>query len=184
MPCVYRHIRLDKNEPFYIGIGLSEKRAYEKIKRNQFWHNIVTKTDYEVEILFNDISWEFAKNKEKEFINLYGRCDLNKGTLCNLTDGGDGTMNRKHTQETKLKMSKSRKGKLKSTEWKNKISESHKGMTITESTRQKLIDSHKGKTIPQEQKDKIRNALKNRYFSPEHREKISVALKNRKKSTK
>jgi hypothetical protein len=184
MPCVYRHIRLDKNEPFYIGIGKTEKRAYETIKRNKYWSNIVNNTKYEIEILFNDITWEMAKDKEREFIKLYGRCDINNGILCNLTDGGDGTINRKHTQETKLKMSKSRVGILKSEEWKSKIAESHKGMVITESTRQKLIDSHKGKTMPQEQKDKIRLSLKNRYFSPEHREKISIALKNRKKTTK
>ena len=30
MAIVYRHIRLDKNEVFYIGIGKTEKRAYEK----------------------------------------------------------------------------------------------------------------------------------------------------------
>lgn len=181
MAYVYRHIRLDKNEPFYIGIGKTEKRAYETIKRNDYWHNITKLTKYEVEIIFDDISWEEAKIKEKEFINLYGRSDLNKGTLCNLTDGGDGSYNRKHTEETKAKMSQSRKGKLKSEEWKKKISESHKGMQITEETRQKLIDSHKGKKLSLEQRIKIGQAHKNRYFSPEHREKISQALKNRKK---
>ena len=29
MAVVYRHIRLDKNEPFYIGIGEKENRAYK-----------------------------------------------------------------------------------------------------------------------------------------------------------
>lgn len=35
MPHIYRHIRLDKNEPFYVGIGLDDipKRAYETKKR-------------------------------------------------------------------------------------------------------------------------------------------------------
>ena len=61
---VYRHIRLDKNEPFYIGIGKTEKRAYEKIKRNQFWQNVIAKTDYDVEILFDNLSWEDAGEKE------------------------------------------------------------------------------------------------------------------------
>jgi hypothetical protein len=34
MAYLYRHIRLDKNEPFYIGIGSDKqyKRAYNKIK--------------------------------------------------------------------------------------------------------------------------------------------------------
>lgn len=45
MAYVYRHIRLDKNQPFYIGIGVDEggnyKRAYNFIKRNNYWKNVV-----------------------------------------------------------------------------------------------------------------------------------------------
>lgn len=182
MAYVYRHIRLDNNEPFYIGIGKlpNYKRAYQTIKRNPFWHNIVAKTDYEIEIIFDEISWEEAEKKEIEFIALYGRKDLDTGTLVNLTNGGDGSLKRAHTEESKLKMSKSRKGVPKSEEWKRKIAEAHIGRKITEETRQKLIDSHKGKKLSQEQKDKIGLAHKNRYFSPEHRQKISQALKNKK----
>lgn len=32
----------------------------------------------------------FIKEREQEFIKMYGRKDLNTGTLCNMTDGGDG----------------------------------------------------------------------------------------------
>lgn len=41
MAYVYRHIRLDKNEPFYIGIGSDNKysRAKQKTGRNDRWHN-------------------------------------------------------------------------------------------------------------------------------------------------
>jgi hypothetical protein len=94
MAYVYRHIRLDKNQPFYIGISNNSKywRANQKSQRNRIWKRIVSKTDYEVEILFDNISYEFAKEKEKEFIALYGRIDNNTGILANLTDGGDGTL--------------------------------------------------------------------------------------------
>ena len=37
MKVLYRHIRLDKNEPFYIGIG-NIKRAYNKSERNDIWN--------------------------------------------------------------------------------------------------------------------------------------------------
>jgi hypothetical protein len=54
MAYLYRHIRLDKNEPFYIGIGYNinkkYKRAHEVINRNQYWKNITSKTQYKVEI--------------------------------------------------------------------------------------------------------------------------------------
>ena len=72
MYVVYRHIRLDKNQPFYIGIG-NEKGAYSKHGRSNFWKRIVEKTDYEVEILFENLTSEQAKEKEIEFIKLYGR---------------------------------------------------------------------------------------------------------------
>ena len=35
---------------------------------------------------------------------MYGRKNLNEGTLCNLTDGGTGGLGLKHTNESKLKM--------------------------------------------------------------------------------
>ena len=92
MAYVYRHIRLDKNQPFYIGIGKDEsyKRAYDKTRRNNFWRNVVSKTDYCVEIIMDGLTWEQACEKEKEFISLYGRKDLQTGTLVNLTEGGEG----------------------------------------------------------------------------------------------
>jgi hypothetical protein len=85
MAYVYRHIRHDKNEPFYIGIGsdMTNKRANERARRSKFWKKIIAKTDYEVEILFDDISFEEAKVKEIEFIKwkerfkywLFGKLD-------------------------------------------------------------------------------------------------------------
>ena len=110
MAVLYRHIRLDKNEPFYIGIGLTEKRAYSKKSRNRHWHNIV-KQGYIVEIMLYNLTWEEACDKEKEFIALYGRLDTGTGSLCNWTDGGEGSLNYKHSEESKQKISKSKKGK-------------------------------------------------------------------------
>lgn len=111
MAYVYRHIRLDKNEPFYIGIGSDfiYKRANEKARRSNLWKKIIAKTDYDIEILFDDITYDEAKIKEIEFIKLYGRIDIGNGTLTNLTDGGDGSMN--PSKEARLKMSKAHKGR-------------------------------------------------------------------------
>lgn len=96
MAYVYRHIRHDKNQPFYIGIGSDNnyKRAYQKskTKRSKHWHSIA-KNGYDVEIIIDGISWEQACEKEKEFIKLYGRSDINTGILCNHTSGGDGVSN-------------------------------------------------------------------------------------------
>jgi hypothetical protein len=88
---VYRHIRLDKNIPFYIGIGKDISRPYNKKDRSIFWKSIINKTEYTTEILFDNLTKEQAIEKEVEFIELYGRVDLKTGTLCNMTCGGEGT---------------------------------------------------------------------------------------------
>ena len=109
MAYVYRHIRLDNNEPFYIGIGSDDKyyRANKKSQRNIYWKRIVSKTDYEVEIVLEDLTWEQACEKEKEFIVLYGRKDLKNGCLVNMTEGGDGTLGVIVSSETRKKLSNS-----------------------------------------------------------------------------
>lgn len=89
---IYRHVKPD-GEVFYIGIGDS-KRPYAFKNRNKFWKSITAKyPNYEIEILKKHLSWEDACELEKILINYYGRRDLGLGTLCNLTDGGDGTLN-------------------------------------------------------------------------------------------
>lgn len=93
MAIVYRHRRLDTNEIFYIGISKSEKRAYEKFGRNNMWKKIVEKAGYKVEIIIKEISYEEAKELEIFLIFIYGRKDLETGTLSNLTDGGEGCSN-------------------------------------------------------------------------------------------
>jgi len=115
MAYVYRHIRLDNGQPFYIGIGIDDlgtyKRAYSKANRNRVWINTVNKAGYDIEILIDDISFEFAKEKEKEFISLYGRKDNGTGILCNLTDGGEGAHGVIVGEETRKKQSERKKGK-------------------------------------------------------------------------
>jgi hypothetical protein len=107
MAYLYRHIRLDKNEPFYIGIGDGSgyERAYNYKRRTKYWKNIINKTPYEVEIILDGLTWEEVCNKEIEFIALYGRADLNKGTLVNLTNGGDGKNGYKHSEQAKAMIS-------------------------------------------------------------------------------
>lgn len=113
---LYRHIRIDNDEPFYIGIGHKMpgeksikriyKRAFTKSKRNIYWQRIVAKTDYEVQIMFESDDHNLVKQKEIEFISIYGRSNLGKGTLCNLTDGGEGVVNAIISLETRKKISK------------------------------------------------------------------------------
>lgn len=120
---LYRHIRLDNNEPFYIGIGTKKKwftdfkteyrRAFEKTGRNIFWKRIINKTNYEVEILFESNDYEFIKNKEIELIQLYGKRWNNTGTLVNITDGGEGVSGYTLPDWHKKRLSEARTGTFK-----------------------------------------------------------------------
>lgn len=101
--CVYRHRRLDTNEIFYIGIGVKD-RPYCKWNRSKWWNKVVNKTKYEVEILYENLSWEDACELEMFLISLYGRKDLGLGTLVNMTNGGDGTYGLIRSEESKEKM--------------------------------------------------------------------------------
>jgi hypothetical protein len=108
MAYLYRHIRLDKNEPFYIGIGsdCNYKRAHNMKGRSYSWKDIAYNNPYKIEIILDDLTWEEACEKEIEFIRLYGRRDLNEGILVNMTNGGEGQVGRKINEQTRSKMRK------------------------------------------------------------------------------
>ncbi len=130
---LYRHIRLDKNEPFYIGIGCMKDyaRAYSKQARNKHWKSIVAKSDYDVEILMDGITKEQAVEKEKEFILLYGRRDLGTGTLVNMTDGGDGGSGMKHSEHTRHIIGVAGRGRIKSPETREKLRIANTGKKLS-----------------------------------------------------
>ena len=48
---VYRHIRIDKDEVFYIGIGQSENRYKSKHSRNKYWQHITNVSEWYAEIM-------------------------------------------------------------------------------------------------------------------------------------
>lgn len=163
---VYRHIRNDKNVPFYIGIGTHNTksnnqlwkycRAYNKCNRNPIWKKIKNKTTYKVEILVDNLNHIEANNKEIEFIKLYGRIDLKTGTLANLTNGGDGCQGHIISENQKKKISQSLTGRKYSEEFKLKLSLAHKGKytgkdhpmygkTHTQTTKAKISKTKTGK---------------------------------------
>ena len=149
MALVYKHIRLDNDEVFYIGIATRNDRPYSKYSRNPHWHNIVKKVGYRVEIIKDGINLELAKEMEIKLIAEYG------DVLCNMTKGGDGQFG--------LSIPKSK-------ETKNKISESvtqwHKNNTHSIDSRKKMSDSAKKQrsdgapthTTPHSQESKQRMA--------------------------
>lgn len=161
MAYLYRHIRNDTNEVFYIGIGTTAnyKRAKTTVSRNSFWKAITCKTDWIWEIILDGIDIEYAAIKEIEFISIYGRRNLNTGTLVNLTSGGDGTKNHIVSEEVKIKLSKINTGKRLSQEHIDKIRKFNIGKKASVEAKDKMRKAKLGLKRSKESIEKTR--LKN-----------------------
>lgn len=190
MAYLYRHIRLDRNEPFYIGIGYDKKysRAYETDSRNKYWKNITSSIEYRVEIMIDDLDDDEVKEKEKEFISIYGRKDNDLGTLVNMTDGGEGTLGYRHSEETRKKIANSNRkeniseenrrkkslyAKNRTQEHKEKLRLSNINRKVSEESKLKMSISHKGKTVPEHVRLKMSESQKGRKHTKESKDKMS-----------
>ena len=152
MAVVYRHLREDTLEPFYIGIGKNKKRAFcfDKYDRSSFWTKYKNKHGCIVDIIFEGISWEDACSIEIFLIKIYGRINNNTGILVNLTDGGEGSLGVTCSIDTRNKMSKSRTGRV-----------------VSELTREKIRNSLIGKKHSESRKENIRKSKINKKQSSE-----------------
>lgn len=159
MAIVYQHKKKDTGELFYIGIGNNKRRSTSIFKRSQLWHNTVNKHGLNVEITHSDICWEEACCIEQYLISFYGRRDLGTGILINMTDGGDGRYGAKISEETRIKMSDSHKGKP----------APRKGCKNSNETREKIRQYFLIHGSPNKDRPK----------TEEHKRKISETLKKR-----
>jgi hypothetical protein len=162
MSYIYKHIRPDTNEVFYIGVGVDERRINSNQSRNKFWKNIVNKHGIIREIIEDNLSWDDAIKREQYWIKFYGRKNNNTGRLCNMTDGGEGSYGRILSNETKQKISESNKGKKMTNEQKIKISEGNKG---------------KPKPKPKDFSEKMRNITTGKVRTEESKIKQSITTK-------
>src|SRR5690606_29355363 len=75
--------------------------------RNEIWHKIANKNDYKVivEILLESSDYTFVRQKEIEFISLYGRLCDGTGCLANISIGGEsGSSGVKCSEERRRKI--------------------------------------------------------------------------------
>lgn len=206
----YTYIYYDpsrNNEPFYVGKGHNE-RAWSHLKSKHggpFMNRLrkmIRNGIRPIIGLYSGLEEEFAHLLEQELISKFGRKNLGKGPLLNLTDGGEGSSGLKMSDETKKKMSESRKGRISpmkgkrhSEEAKKKIGRSGEdnafyGKKHTEETKQQHSELMKGrfagdknhfygKTHDSEIIEKVRQQNIGRKHSEEAKSKISEASKNR-----
>ena len=153
---LYLHITPSGKKYFGITSQKKVNRRWENgkgYKNNEYFTNAINKYGWNNivhVILADDLTSEDACLFEQIFIALYDTTNRSKGY--NLTNGGEHF---RHSEETKRKMSESRKGKNNywhgrhhSEETKRKLSEINKGKTHSEETRRKLSEINKGRKSP------------------------------------
>lgn len=151
-------------EPIYVGKG-NGRRARSHLKRTDM-HPFVQRLQKMVRegveptiiYLAEDVDDELALLVEEEAIALYGRKDLGKGPLLNLTNGGEGCGGVKRTEEQKQRLSKALKGTPRP--WLREANLGRKWPPRSEEHRKRISESLKGKPISLETKAKLSQSLK------------------------
>lgn len=189
-----------ERQPFYIGKGKGIRAEQHlmpfSLVKNSHKNNKIKKARASgrrifIEYLATGLTNSKACEIEREFIAMYGRWDTSEhGNLTNRTDGGEGSAGFIPSEETRRKMSASRKGlqarlgKTNSKEHNLKISESSRGRVCSEETRAKISASNRGHSRKHSEETKAkmsasRMGKKMPPFSDEHRARLSAAAKAR-----
>ena len=135
----YLYLRED-GTPYYVGKG-SGYRAFSKN------HRTPPPKDKNLILLQEFPDAKTAQEAEIFLISLYGRTDAGTGCLRNLTDGGEGgfgnrnSVGRKHSMETRLRISAAKKDRPLSAAHKKAIGDAQRGVpwTATRRAAQALI---------------------------------------------
>ncbi len=133
-------------EIFYVGKGTGKRckshkaNAYNEKKQHYPLYRKIRQllengSDFRYRIIFTSPNEQEAYDKEKELIALIGR-----ENLTNLTDGGDGSSCKGHTEETKKKIGDKNRGRKHTPETLQKMKEVHTGFRFSEEQRQGLKD--------------------------------------------
>jgi hypothetical protein len=146
------HSRVPEGEPIYVGKGQKDRvyRHLCSIKKHPFIQRLQKMKREGVEpiikFLFKDIDEELAFLVEEEAIDLYGRKDLGKGTLLNLTDGGEGRPGSKFvmTQAHKDAIAIAKRGKRRPPEFGRHMSQVLTGRKLTATHIENSANSRRG----------------------------------------
>ena len=153
---VYKHVRLDNNETFYVGKG-TKKRAYLSFHRNNYWKNIVKKSNYVVYIIKDSLTEEEAYLLEYKLISLYKRYGRASANL-NTDYGLGGRLGRTNDDYKKIgkKISLSTIGK------RSGSNNPNFGKITPEEVRLKISIGNKGYLRPQSKEHVIKRTINNR----------------------
>lgn len=174
-----------KGQPFYVGKG-SNGRIGNHRREGNFLRNksgpknikikIIHKLwkqnlDFEEDIIFDNLTEQEAFEIEIQMIGTYGRIGSDIGCLANMTDGGDGTSGRIHSDETREKIRQGNFRRILSEENIKKINQANLGRIFPEETREKMRQGHLNRKFSEGHKENIRQALLGKPHSEERKEK-------------
>ena len=163
MYCVYAHINKISGK-IYIGQTIHGNhpnyrwRDGDGYKKSPHFWNAIQKygwDNFEHEVIASNLTKDEADNFEMLLISKLHTCDNNFGY--NLTLGGDGLSGYNPTEETRKKMSESKKGRKLSDETKKKMSDASKGRNVGRSHTSEELAKMRGKKRKKKTTSKIRN---------------------------
>ena len=180
--CYYDPSR--NNEPIYVGYGHGKRWANHLTRKDT--HPLTQRLQKmkreginpTVNFIAEHISYEEAVKIEIQQIEKLGRKDLMRGTLLNLTNGGEGVQGLKHSAEAKQKMSLSKKGKPWSEQARAAIMSARKPKIKSDQNIQEHTFT-KGKKFSDTHCENISRVTRGKAKSPETRKKLSLAMKTR-----
>jgi len=174
---IYQHRKTDTNEIFYVGKGKGT-RLNQTHGRNQYWHRVVAKHGFIAEKIADNLDEELAFLAETECIDVYRKRGVK---LVNYTNGGEGVSGYKHSDKHKANLKGNNRG---AASWgitfkgKKHTEESRKKMSYARMGNKNKL----GKSITEEAKKKISQSLskkpnlKNRVLTNEQVLEIRAAL--------
>jgi hypothetical protein len=172
----------------YAGKGYGSRAGDHLVRthNNQFagWIRNLRLKNLEPEIYTQDASDErHALLQEKLLIAIYGRLDLDTGSLFNHTNGGQGQSGRIYSPsaETRAKLSAAGKGRMVSEKTRALLRERAMGHTLSEQARAKIRAARTGSTLSLETRNKISITSKQGNARPNVKARIVASLMGNKR---
>lgn len=168
--------RKPNGDPFYVGKGIGT-RLLNDVERNPYYESIIKKYGRDnIQRLYRYVDSEEVAFKVEKALIWFLR-DVCLYSLTNMTAGGEGCSGYRHTNDARIEMSRSRKGRP----------SKKKGVPLTQAHKQNVSQALKGRTPPRERVEKMARSMKGKVpwnkgipCSPDCKKKLSLKIKGKK----